>query len=65
MKPQPFDLFGEIPVTQDDVQQWCDVMLHTSPMPWRRDYYIRAWNVPEKVRQAKVSGLWFDSILGS
>jgi hypothetical protein len=61
MFPSPFDLFGEIPVTQSDIDAWCDRVKFYSPAPWRRDWYIRNWNVPEKIRQAKLSGNWYSA----
>lgn len=57
MDDQP-DLFGAIRVTLEDVEIWIDVVpgwTRTSP---RRAYYAAAWNVPEKIAQAKQSGLW-------
>ena len=57
----PFDLFGEIPVTWSDVIAWCAAVPGIAPDSWRFGYYVRGWNVPEKIRQAKLAGT-FESI---
>jgi len=49
----PFDLFGEIPVTQDEVKKWCEVIAKVSPDSWRFDWYTKNWDVPAKIRAAK------------
>jgi hypothetical protein len=49
----PFDLFGEIPVTWDEVYQWCEKVAEIPRDSWRLDWYIRGWNVPAKIRAAK------------
>ena len=59
----PYDLFGEIPVTWDDVDAWCLAVAGLEPGSWRRPYYIQYWNVPEKIRQAKIAGT-FETIVG-
>lgn len=58
LTPSLTDLFGEIPVSLDDVETWLDVIAAYPRTSWRRDHYARAWNVPEKIRQAKAAGHW-------
>jgi hypothetical protein len=41
----PFDLFGEIPVTWDEVYQWISAVAGIRPDSWRAGYYIEHWNV--------------------
>jgi len=60
MTPMPFDLFGEIPVTWDEVHTWCEKVAGMTG--WRRDWYIRHWNVIEKVRRAKADGSFYETI---
>lgn len=49
------DLFGEIPVTKDDIEKWMEINA-----PRLRDRYkekyIKSWNVVEKIKQAKKNG---------
>lgn len=52
------DLFGEIAVSQDDVELWLNAVTNLSGSPWRRVAYAQAWNVVEKVRAAKAAGQW-------
>lgn len=52
--PMPFDLFGEVPVTWDEVYAWCEQVAGVTG--WRREWYIRNWNVIEKVQRAKIAG---------
>lgn len=58
MLPPLLDLFGEIPVTRDDVDTWLDVVPAYPRTSWRRENYAASWNVPEKVRAAKAAGTW-------
>jgi hypothetical protein len=63
MHQPPFDLFGEIPVTHEDIEAW----VHAVAPRWmepRRSFesYVRAWDVPAKIRAAKVSGT-FEAII--
>lgn len=60
MTPMPFDLFGEIPVTWDEVHTWCEKVAGMTG--WRRDWYIRHWNVIEKVCRAKANGTFYETI---
>ena len=62
MTPMPYDLFGEVPVTWDEVYAWCE---HVAGITgWRRDWYIRNWNVIAKVQRAKADGS-FDKIIAT
>lgn len=55
MIPHPYDLFGEVPVTVDDLYLWCAVV---APRIATRnlDYYIKYWNVAGKIRASKIDG---------
>jgi len=50
------DLFGEVPVTWDDVALWVDAVAGIARDDWRFPVYVRGWNVPEKIRRAKLAG---------
>lgn len=52
----PFDLFGEIPVTWPEVLAWCECVAGIPADSWRLEYYVRGWNVIEKIRAAKAAG---------
>ena len=56
--PPLFDLFGTIPVTQADIELWIDVVPRWPRDSPRRRYYAEHWNLPDKIRHAKASGLW-------
>lgn len=58
MKANPYDLFGEIPVTTDDVAFWLRCVPRMDPSSPRARWYIKGWNVVEKIRQAKRDGTW-------
>lgn len=62
MRPSPFDLFGEIPVTREEIEIWIDVVpgWPRTTGASRRAYYAENWNVPEKIRRAKAAGTWHD-----
>lgn len=58
-----YDLFGEVPVTEDDLFYWVQAVAPRWLAP-ERSYrnYVRNWNVADKVRHAKISGT-FDQII--
>lgn len=60
MTPPLYDLFGEIPVSLDDVETWIDVVpgWPRTTSAARRANYARCWNVPDKIRAAKAAGYW-------
>lgn len=53
MSPYPHDLFGEIPVTLQEVEDW--VWHHTGipPDSWRYTRYVQCWDVVKKIQWAK------------
>lgn len=57
MTQNVFDLFGEIPVTESDLELWVAAIAPvylSSERSFRS--YIRNYNVPEKIRRAKLYG---------
>lgn len=59
MRPSLLDLFGEIPITTDEIEVWIDVVPGwPRTLASRRRYYAEAWNVADKIRAAKESGFW-------
>lgn len=58
----PYDLFGEIPVTLDDVLAWMLAVPGIPPSSSRFGAYVRGYQVIDKIRQAKAEGT-FDAIL--
>lgn len=50
------DLFGQVPVTVDEVVLWCLVVAHLAPDSPRLAYYVRAWRVVGKIQAAKLAG---------
>lgn len=56
------DLFGEVPVTWEEIYLWCEVVAEIPRDSWRLGYYIKAWDVAGKIRAAKLSG-YFEAIL--
>ncbi|MAF00897.1 MAG: hypothetical protein CME86_00575 [Herbaspirillum sp.] len=57
------DLFGEVPVTEDDVYRWVQAISPRWLTP-ERSYlnYVRTWGVVDKIKQAKLRGD-FESII--
>lgn len=57
----PYDLFGEIPVTDDDLRAWVAAVAPRWLYP-ERSYraYVRSWDVAGKVRAAKLAGTFYD-----
>jgi hypothetical protein len=47
------DLLGDVPVTWDEVYDWVEIVAETPRDAWRASYYIKNWNVVDKIREAK------------
>jgi hypothetical protein len=57
------DLFGEVVVTQADLQEWVSALAPGfAGNEYRMAHYIRFWNVADKVRRAKLAGT-FDATI--
>lgn len=56
------DLFGEVPVTWPEVWAWLEAVPGIPRDSWRARYYLEHWNVPGKIRAAKLAGT-LDTIL--
>lgn len=58
-----YDLFGEIPVTHDEVYMWVAAVAPRWLQPesaYQR--YVRSWDVPAKIRAAKAAGTFHQTI---
>lgn len=55
------DLFGEVPVSLDELLAWMLAVPGIPPSSPRFVYYLRFWDVIDKVRQAKIAGT-FDEL---
>lgn len=62
MRPLARDLFGEIPVTLDELLAWMLAVPGLAPTSPRFAWYVRGWNVIDKIRAAKEAGT-FDAIV--
>lgn len=60
-KNPALDLFGDVPVTVDDVVLWCESVPHIPPDSPRFARYVHSWHVVEKIKAAKLAGT-FDAI---
>jgi hypothetical protein len=58
-----YDLFGEIPVTEEDLFLWVAAVAPRWLTP-ERSYrgYVKSWDVAGKVRAAKLSGRFYDIV---
>ncbi len=60
-RPRAKDLFGQVPVTLDDLQTWVKVKApHMASNAWRFQHYVKAWNVADKIRAAKIDGSFYE-----
>jgi hypothetical protein len=54
------DLFGEVVVTYEDLEEWVSALAPGfAGNDQRIAYYIRYWNVADKVRVAKQNGTFY------
>lgn len=56
MRPRLKDLFGQVAVTVPEIDAWLRAVPRIEPTSPRAAYYVRAWRVAEKVRDAKRRG---------
>lgn len=61
---ETLDLFGDVVVTLDDVELWLDAVPQIPRNSPRRNYYVKNWDVSNKIKAAKLAGI-FDSIISS
>lgn len=64
MRPAPRDLFGEVPVTLDDVLAWMLAVPEIPPTSPRFGPYVRTYRVLEKIQAAKLAGT-FEAIVAA
>lgn len=59
----PYDLFGEIIVTENDIIDWVEATAPRWLTP-RRSFegYVRSYDVAGKVRAAKIAGIFHEII---
>ena len=57
------DLFDQVRVTWSEVEAWTRATAGIGRDSWRFDWYVRGWNVPDKIRAAKLAGKWPLSIM--
>ena len=53
--PDPYDLFGEIPVTWPEIRRWMRRHTRFDPDSFRGRTYARQWNVADKIRAEKAA----------
>jgi hypothetical protein len=58
MQEQPYDLFGEVRVTQDDVRLWLLAVPRIDPDGPRAAHYVRSYDVAGKIARAKLDGVF-------
>lgn len=51
-------LFGEIPVTEQDIELWLDNIPNLSQSKFRREAYRKAYRIEDKIRAAKQNRQW-------
>lgn len=56
MRPAALDLFGEIPVTLDELLAWMLAVPGIPPSSPRFAHYVRGYQVVEKIQRAKLAG---------
>lgn len=54
--PRVKDLFGQVPVTCPEVVAWVRDTAGIEPESPRFKWYVRGWNVVDKIRRAKLAG---------
>lgn len=55
------DLFGQVPVSRADIDRWVEAVARLTPGTARAAWYVQAYDVPGKIRAAKLAGT-FDQL---
>lgn len=59
-EPYVYDLFGEVPVTTQDIDKWLICVPRMDPLSPRAEWYVKGYNVADKIRTAKMRGTFHD-----
>lgn len=66
LRNETLDLFDGVRVTWPEVAAWVQAIApHVMSSQWRFAYYVENWNVPTKIRAAKLAGCWPPAETGS
>lgn len=58
LKNETIDIFDGVRVTWPEVRAWVAAVAPHCADGLRFDFYVRGWNVPDKIRLAKLAGSW-------
>lgn len=58
MLPPVLDLFGEVVITHNDMRVWLQTVPRIDPDGPRARHYLRGYDVPAKIRAAKLAGVF-------
>lgn len=56
------DLFGEIPVTREDVYAWLIAVAEMDPASYRAFGYVKSYGILDKIVRAKIGGTFDDMV---
>lgn len=62
MRPSLYDLFGQVPISTLDIEQWLLAVPRIRPDTRRAAWYVKAYNVPDKIKAAKLAGTFDDQV---
>lgn len=58
MQDSILDLFGQVPISQAEIDLWIEAVPRLIPGTARAAWYCRAYDVPGKIRAAKLAGVF-------
>lgn len=58
--PMPYDLFGDVVVTQNEVIQWVENVAKLPANSPRFDWYVKNWSVVDKIKRCKLQFMSLD-----
>lgn len=57
LRPNPVDLFGDVPVTLPEIEAWRASLARLAGLSdFRAKWYLKNWDVAGKIRAAKLAG---------
>ena len=62
MRPPARDLFGQVPITTLEVDQWLLAVPRMRPGTRRAAWYVQAYAVHDKIKAAKLAGTFDDLV---
>lgn len=59
--PHVYDLFGDIPVTKNEIVLWVETVARLPADSPRFEWYVKNWYVVDKIKRVKLQNITLDA----